>query len=117
MLRLPHIEAERHVSVSPRRDFVEGLGLLRTNAVVVSILGITVLFNFFYFSHFPMVQVVADRVGATPALTGLLASASGFGMITGSLLVARWQPEQQARARLRRRQPLRHGRLLPVRGE
>ena len=75
---------------------MEGLGLLRTNAVVVSILGITVLSNFFYFSHFPMVQVVADRVGATPALTGLLASASGFGMITGSLLVARWQPSGAA---------------------
>jgi predicted MFS family arabinose efflux permease len=95
MTRLPHVDAERHISVSPKRDFVEGLGLLRTNAVVVSILGITVLFNFFYFSHFPMVQVVADRVDASPALTGLLASASGFGMITGSLLVARWQPERR----------------------
>jgi len=79
----------------PLADLRQGMGLLRTHRVLVSILGVTVLANFFYFAYLPLVQVIAADLDLGPGLTGLLASATGMGMMTGSLAVARLRPRRR----------------------
>ena len=66
--------------------------MVRRNKAVLSILGITVIANFFMFSFFPIIPALADELGATPFFVGLLASGTGIGMMTGSLLFARFTP-------------------------
>jgi predicted MFS family arabinose efflux permease len=80
---------------TPIADLRDGLGLLRTHRGLVGILGVTVVANFFYFAYFPLVQVIADDLDVGAFLTGLLASATGLGMMAGSLLVARFQPRRR----------------------
>ena len=76
----------------PIRDLREGVRVLRSSRGVMSILGVTAIANFFLFAYTPLVPVVAQRLGAEAFMVGLLAAASGMGMMTGSLLVARLQP-------------------------
>lgn len=66
-----------------------GLGLFGRWPTLASVLGVTALVNFFHFSYFPIVPVIAQRVGASPFATGLLAGATGAGMAVGSLIVLR----------------------------
>ena len=73
---------------------LEALRALPSNLGLVSILGVTVVVDFFHFAYFPIVQVIADRVDATPFLRGLLAAATGLGMIGSSLWVATAQPHR-----------------------
>ncbi len=73
---------------STMSDLRDGLRLVRTNRTLRSILGITVLTNAFYFSYFPTVQRVGDKLDATPWQVGVIASMTGFGMITGSLITS-----------------------------
>ena len=68
----------------------EGLRLARTNRSLLSILGVTVMANFFMFAYFPAVQLIGDQVDATASQIGIIGSMTGFGMITGSLVTARW---------------------------
>ncbi len=75
-----------------------GFRLLRTERVLVSVLGVTAVVNFFFFSFTPLVQVVGKDLGVGAALTGLLAAMTGFGMMAGSLLVARVQPRRRGLA-------------------
>lgn len=56
---------------------------------LISILGVTVIANFFLFAYFPIVPVIAGELGASPFLVGLLAAGTGIGMMTGSLIMAR----------------------------
>ncbi|MDE0678344.1 MAG: MFS transporter [Acidimicrobiaceae bacterium] len=67
-----------------------GLRLARTNRSLLSILGVTVMANFFMFAYFPAVQLIGDQVNATASQIGIIGSMTGFGMITGSLVTARW---------------------------
>lgn len=76
----------------PIQDLREGVRVLRSNRGVMSILGVTAIANFFLFAYSPLVPVVAQRLGAEAFMVGLLAAASGMGMMTGSLVVARLQP-------------------------
>lgn len=73
--------------MSLRREVAEGLRVLGGAPVLLSILGVTALTNFFHFAYFPIVPVMAERVGATPFLAGFLAAATGFGMALGSAFV------------------------------
>ncbi|MGI9616499.1 MAG: MFS transporter, partial [Acidimicrobiales bacterium] len=57
-----------------------------------SVLGVTVLANFFFFSHTPLVPVFAERLDASAVGAGLLASALGLGMATAAVGVARLRP-------------------------
>jgi len=57
---------------------------------LLSILGVTVMANFFMFAYFPAVQLIGDQVNATASQIGIIGSMTGFGMITGSLVTARW---------------------------
>lgn len=70
-------------------EIAEGFRLIAKWPVVGSILGVTALTNFFHFSYFPIVPVIAERVEASPFATGLLASATGMGMAVGALVVLR----------------------------
>ncbi len=80
---------------SARGAFSEGFGLLRTERRLVSILGVTACVNFFYFTYTPLVQVIGTDLGARPALIGLLASMTGFGMMIASLATARFRPRRR----------------------
>ena len=75
-------------------SLAEGFRALPANRTLVSILGVTVVADFFHFSYTPIVQVIAERVGATPFLTGLLAAGAGFGMMLASLWVAWAEPHR-----------------------
>lgn len=79
----------------PVRDLFEGLQLLRTNRGLVGILGVTVIGNFFLFAYFPIIPVLAEDLGASASLVGLLLAGTGIGMMTGSLLFARLQPQRR----------------------
>lgn len=79
----------------PVRDLVDGIRILRKDQGVISILGVTVVANFFLFAYSPLVPVVAKHLGARPFVAGLLAAAQGMGMMAGSILVARWQPARR----------------------
>lgn len=75
--------------------FREGFGMLRTHKALVSILGVTSCVNFFYFTYTPLVQVIGTDLGVRPALVGLLASMTGFGMMIASLTTARLRPRRR----------------------
>lgn len=77
------------------RDLAEGVSYVRRHRALVSLLGVTVLMNVFYFSYLPMVPVFADRLGVNALLAGLLASGGGIGMLTGSLAMARFPPQRR----------------------
>lgn len=80
---------------SAGRDLAEGVRLVRRYPVVVSVLGVTIVANGFLFSYFPIVQRLGDRMDVDAALIGLLAGTSGLGMMTGSLIVAKWKPARR----------------------
>jgi predicted MFS family arabinose efflux permease len=73
----------------------DGFSLLRTHRTLVSVLGVTAFVNFFYFSFSPLVQIIGRSLGAGPTGIGVLASMSGFGMMIGSLYVARSRPHRR----------------------
>jgi predicted MFS family arabinose efflux permease len=73
----------------------QGVALLRSEPALISVLGVTAAVNFFYFSFTPLVQRFGQLLGADAFATGLLASMTGFGMMTGSALVARFQPRRR----------------------
>ncbi|MEL6982646.1 MAG: MFS transporter, partial [Actinomycetota bacterium] len=77
------------------RDLLDGIGRLRAEGNVFAILGVTVIANFFLFAYFPIVPVVAEDLGASAFLVGLLTAGTGLGMMTGSLLMARLQPDRR----------------------
>jgi predicted MFS family arabinose efflux permease len=83
---------------SPIVALREGLGLLRSHRALVSVLGVTAFVNFFYFSFTPLVQVIGKDLGVGAALIGLLASMTGFGMMAGSMYIARYRPVRRGLA-------------------
>ena len=50
--------------------------------------------NFFYWSHLPLLQVLATNLHATPSEAGLLVSASGWGSLFASIYVAKLNPRR-----------------------
>ena len=75
-----------------RRDLAAGLRTLPSNKPFVSLLGVTAIVNFLFFSFMPMVPVLAKRFEVGPLLTGVLASGLGLGMLIGSLLMVVLEP-------------------------
>jgi len=82
---------------SPRSDLVDGLRMARRNRALLSILGVTVIANFFQFNYFPIIPARAEAFDSPPFLVGLLAAGTGIGMMTGSLLFARLKPALRGR--------------------
>jgi predicted MFS family arabinose efflux permease len=93
-VRSPAVLREQ-VSGSPIADMVGGIRELRAQRGVFAILGVTVIANFFLFAYFPIVPVVAEQVGASPFLVGLLSAGTGMGMMTGSIVMVRLQPRRR----------------------
>ncbi len=85
----PTVDAARE-RPSLRAEVREGLRLVSRWPVLASVLGVTALTNFFHFSYFPLVPVVADGLDASPIGTGALAAATGLGMAIGSLIVLKF---------------------------
>ena len=70
----------------------EAFALARDVRVLRSILGITVIANFFLFAYFPVVQRIGSRLDASAFEIGVLASMTGFGMMAGSYVIIRHDP-------------------------
>ena len=95
-LRVPRVERTTlRTTEAPLQAFLAGFRLLRTERALVSVLGVTAVVNFFYFSFSPLVQVIASDFGVAAFLTGLLAAMLGVGMMVGSATVARQQPRRR----------------------
>ena len=85
----------RDEAAEPEDGPASGYGALRGHKGLVSILGVTVIANFFLFSYFPIIPVIAEDLDAAPFLVGLLAAGTGIGMMTGSLITARLAPRRR----------------------
>ncbi len=97
MWRVPSPERAAPVPAAGSRPsffstVADGFRALPANPALVSILGVTVFVDFFHFSFTPIIQVIAKRVDATPSMTGLIAAATGLGMMIGSYWVAARRP-------------------------
>ncbi|MDH4145837.1 MAG: MFS transporter, partial [Acidimicrobiia bacterium] len=79
----------------PLRALRSAFGLLKTERALLSVLGITAVVNFFFFSFTPLIQLIGSDLGANAFLTGLLAAMMGVGMMIGSSIVARFQPRRR----------------------
>jgi MFS family permease len=73
---------------SVRADLAAGLRYVRGHHLLLSVLGVTVLVNFFYYPYQPLVPVFAHRLQVGAFLTGALAAAAGLGSLTAAWLIA-----------------------------
>lgn len=85
----PRQTLQSHQGSTLRSDIAASVSLVGQQPPLASILGVTALVNFFHFAYFPIVQVVAQRVDASPFRTGLLAAATGAGMAVGATIILR----------------------------
>lgn len=76
-------------------DFGEGVRMLRTERALASMLGVTVLMNFFFYSYTPLVAVFAKRLDVGPFHASALSAAGGLGMMLGALTIARAHPTRR----------------------
>ena len=76
-------------------DFAEGVSMLRTERPLASLLGVTVLMNFCFYSYMPLVPVFAKRLEVDAFYAGMLSAAGGLGMMLGSLVIARLHPTRR----------------------
>ena len=88
------IPARPVVTVKPDvvKDLKAAFAYVRRHQTLISVLGVTVIMNSFYFPFMPMVPVFADRLGVNAFLTGVLASATACGSMLGTFLIARGLP-------------------------
>jgi predicted MFS family arabinose efflux permease len=75
-------------------DLATGLAFAWKDKAFLSMLGVTFFANFHYWSHQPLLQVLATRLGADASQTGLLVSASGWGGLLASVLVTTTNPSR-----------------------
>lgn len=94
-VRVPERAATGVATTAIGRDLADGVRMLRTERALVSLLGVTVCMNFFFYSHTPLVPVVAKDLGADPFLAAVLAAAFGVGTMTGSLVIAGRSPRRR----------------------
>jgi MFS family permease len=70
-----------------RQQVRQSVELGRRSRLLLSMLGVTVVFNVFYFSFTPLVPSLAERFHAHAALTGTMGSMAGAGaVVTGVVL-------------------------------
>ena len=80
-----------------RRDIAEGFRYVRGNQTISAILGVTVLMNFFYFSHMPLVPVFAKQLHVNAFGAGVLASAAGLGSLIATFVLTTQVPYRLSR--------------------
>jgi MFS family permease len=88
---VPATEQARPAAASARAiagDVAAGVRFVRGHAGLVSLLGVTVVMNLFFYTYTPLVPVFADRLHVNAFWAGVLASASGLGAILGASLLA-----------------------------
>ena len=73
-------------------DVLAAFSALPGQPALVSVLGVTVIVNLFYFSFMPLVPVFGERLEVGAFLTSLLLSANAIGSIVGALFIARGLP-------------------------
>jgi MFS family permease len=78
-----------------RRDLSDAVRLLRTEKPLVSLLGVTVLMNFFFYSYTPLVPVIAKHLGAGPFQAALVSAGAGVGQMIGALVIAGRNPSRR----------------------
>jgi predicted MFS family arabinose efflux permease len=87
-------QANKQGAIRPLTQLKEGFALLRTNRGLLSILGVTMIANLFFFAYFPAIQRVGDKLDISAGQVGLLAASTGFGMMTAALLIAALRPRR-----------------------
>jgi MFS family permease len=73
---------------SIRSDLTDGLRYVRRHRMLLSVLGVTLLVNFFYYPYQPLVPVFADRLHVNALWTGVLAASAGAGSMIAATLIA-----------------------------
>ncbi len=73
---------------SIRSDLTAGLRYVRGHRLLLSVLGVTLLVNFFYYPYQPLVPVFADRLHVNALWTGILAASAGAGSMIAATLIA-----------------------------
>lgn len=73
-------------------ELAAGASMAWHDKAFMSMLGVTFFANFNYWSHQPLLQVLATRLGADASEAGLLVSASGWGGLLASLMVTNLNP-------------------------
>ena len=71
------------------KDLREGLHYVGSQPALLSILGVTIVMNLFYFSFMPMVPIFGDRLHVNAFWSSFLLSGYGFGSIVGATGIAR----------------------------
>ncbi len=95
MSTVPRHPPAHHVEAEPfLRSVTAGFRSLPGNPTLVSILGVTITVNLFHFPFFPIVQVIGERLGASPFGIGALSAATGVGMMLSGLWVATANPHR-----------------------
>ncbi len=91
LLGVPSAGVRIRVGASPNilQDLRATFALSRGNITLVSILGVTIVMNAFYFPFTPMVPVFAEKLGVNAFWTGVLAGSPALGSMSGTLLIAR----------------------------
>ena len=82
--------SERPMTTVPEQ-MRASVALLRRSPALSSMLGVTVVFNVFYFAFIPLVPVMAERFGASALLTGVLGAAVGSGQLVAGLTLSSLQ--------------------------
>jgi MFS family permease len=75
-------------SISWRADLRAGVAMLPRYRPLVSILGVTVMVNLFYYTFTALVPEVAEGLGVSAFATGVLSGANTIGATIGTLVVA-----------------------------
>ena len=90
LLGLPLVEREHTPSsgTSIRADLVAGLRYVAGQRLLVSILGVTMIVNFFYYPYQPLVPLFAGQLHVNAFWAGLLAASAGLGAMTAATLIA-----------------------------
>ena len=93
---LAGVHSPKKVLVAPQSrllaDMLAAFRGLPGHPALVSVLGVTVIVNLFYFSFMPLVPVFGDRLEVGAFLTSLLLSANALGSIIGAAFIARGLP-------------------------
>ncbi len=91
LLGVPAPGVKQRVGPMPNvlQDLRTTLATVPRNATLVSILGVTILMNAFYFPFTPMVPVFAEQLDVSAFWAGLLAGAPAVGSIGATFLIAR----------------------------
>jgi len=69
-------------------DLAAGLRYVRSQPLLLSVLGVTVLVNFFFYPYQPLVPVFAGILHVNAVWAGLLAASAGFGALGSALFIA-----------------------------